>query len=122
MCLFYIVYFLNASSFYVFKVFILVSRENPFFFCSPALSTAVVEVFLLEFNMSPVLKDPKDSPHAHDADMIQAALDIVFPDGVVRNDHRDWHGNFGPRTPQSLKIARSFFSFLFSTRRLLSPL
>lgn len=36
-------------------------------------------VWLLEFNMSPVLKDPQDSPDVHDADMITAALDIVFP-------------------------------------------
>ena len=51
------------------------------FFCSPALSTAVVEVFLLEFNMSPVLKDPKDSPETNDGAMIEAALGIVFPEG-----------------------------------------
>lgn len=36
-------------------------------------------VWLFEFNMSPVLKDPQDSPHVHDGDMITAALDIVFP-------------------------------------------
>jgi len=37
------------------------------------------DVWLFEFNMSPVLKDPKDSPTVHDADMITAALDIVEP-------------------------------------------
>merc|ERR1719460_2105021 len=36
-------------------------------------------VFLLEFNTSPVLKDPKDSPDVHDGDMITGALGIVFP-------------------------------------------
>jgi len=37
------------------------------------------DVWLFEFNMSPVLKDPQDSPQVHDADMITAALDIVVP-------------------------------------------
>lgn len=36
-------------------------------------------MFLLEFNTSPVLKDPKDSPDVHDGDMITGALGIVFP-------------------------------------------
>jgi hypothetical protein len=36
-------------------------------------------VSLLEFNTSPVLKDPKDSPDVHDGDMITGALGIVFP-------------------------------------------
>mmetsp|Transcript_85749 Transcript_85749/g.156223 ORF Transcript_85749/g.156223 Transcript_85749/m.156223 type:complete len:582 (-) Transcript_85749:95-1840(-) len=36
-------------------------------------------VWLFEFNMSPVLKDPQESPEVHDADMITAALDIVLP-------------------------------------------
>jgi len=38
-----------------------------------------LNVFLLEFNTSPVLKDPKDSDKVHDGDMIAAALGIVFP-------------------------------------------
>jgi len=37
------------------------------------------DVWLLEFNMSPVLKDPQDSPKVHDADMINGALSIVAP-------------------------------------------
>merc|ERR1740129_1470833 len=37
------------------------------------------EVWLFEFNMSPVLKDKKESPKVHDADMITPALDIVVP-------------------------------------------
>lgn len=37
------------------------------------------DVWLFEFNMSPVLKDPQDSPQTHDADMITAALEIVVP-------------------------------------------
>jgi hypothetical protein len=36
-------------------------------------------VYLLEFNTSPVLKDPKDSPDVNDGEMITAALGIVFP-------------------------------------------
>lgn len=36
-------------------------------------------VWLFEFNMSPVLKDPQDSPLVHDSDMITAALEIVVP-------------------------------------------
>ena len=39
----------------------------------------VPQVFLLEFNTSPVLKDPKDSPETNDGAMIEAALGIVFP-------------------------------------------
>jgi hypothetical protein len=36
-------------------------------------------VWLFEFNMSPVLKDPQDSPLVHDGDKITAALEIVVP-------------------------------------------
>jgi len=36
-------------------------------------------VWLFEFNMSPVLKDPADSPDVNDADMIRGALSIVLP-------------------------------------------
>merc|ERR1712129_78012 len=36
-------------------------------------------VWLFEFNMSPVLKDPKDAPNVNDADMIRGALSIVAP-------------------------------------------
>jgi len=38
-----------------------------------------MNAYMLEFNMSPVLKDPKDSPDVHDADMIRGGLSIVFP-------------------------------------------
>lgn len=36
-------------------------------------------VWLFEFNTSPVLKDPKDSPDVHDGDLILGALSIVLP-------------------------------------------
>mmetsp|Transcript_50078 Transcript_50078/g.119134 ORF Transcript_50078/g.119134 Transcript_50078/m.119134 type:complete len:564 (-) Transcript_50078:63-1754(-) len=37
------------------------------------------DVWLFEFNMSPVLKDPWDAPDVNDADMIRGALSIVMP-------------------------------------------
>eukprot|EP00747_Dinoflagellata_sp_TGD_P166066 gnl/TRDRNA2_/TRDRNA2_188294_c0_seq1.p1 gnl/TRDRNA2_/TRDRNA2_188294_c0~~gnl/TRDRNA2_/TRDRNA2_188294_c0_seq1.p1 ORF type:complete len:534 (+),score=100.80 gnl/TRDRNA2_/TRDRNA2_188294_c0_seq1:81-1682(+) len=37
------------------------------------------DVYLLEFNTGPVLKDPEDSPDVHDADLIQGALHLVMP-------------------------------------------
>eukprot|EP00933_Yihiella_yeosuensis_P073600 TRINITY_DN8230_c7_g1_i1.p1 TRINITY_DN8230_c7_g1~~TRINITY_DN8230_c7_g1_i1.p1 ORF type:complete len:561 (-),score=143.52 TRINITY_DN8230_c7_g1_i1:204-1886(-) len=37
------------------------------------------DVWLFEFNMSPVLKDPKDAPKVNDADMVRGALYIVSP-------------------------------------------
>lgn len=37
------------------------------------------DVWLFEFNMSPVLKDPHDAPKVNDADMIRGALSIVVP-------------------------------------------
>jgi len=37
------------------------------------------EVWLFEFNTSPVLKDPKDSPDVHDGNLILGALSIVLP-------------------------------------------
>merc|ERR1712178_383647 len=37
------------------------------------------DVWLFEFNMSPVLKDPQDAPKVNDADMIRGALHIVEP-------------------------------------------
>lgn len=36
-------------------------------------------VFLLEFNTGPVLKDPEDSPEVHDGGMIDGALHLVEP-------------------------------------------
>eukprot|EP00747_Dinoflagellata_sp_TGD_P207743 gnl/TRDRNA2_/TRDRNA2_81277_c0_seq1.p1 gnl/TRDRNA2_/TRDRNA2_81277_c0~~gnl/TRDRNA2_/TRDRNA2_81277_c0_seq1.p1 ORF type:complete len:552 (+),score=92.91 gnl/TRDRNA2_/TRDRNA2_81277_c0_seq1:161-1816(+) len=38
-----------------------------------------LNVFLLEFNTGPVLKDPQDSPDCHDGGMIDGALHIVEP-------------------------------------------
>lgn len=37
------------------------------------------EVWLFEFNMSPVLKDPRTDPNCNDGAMILSALDIVVP-------------------------------------------
>eukprot|EP00927_Polykrikos_kofoidii_P052064 TRINITY_DN4582_c0_g1_i1.p1 TRINITY_DN4582_c0_g1~~TRINITY_DN4582_c0_g1_i1.p1 ORF type:complete len:639 (+),score=132.95 TRINITY_DN4582_c0_g1_i1:124-2040(+) len=45
-------------------------------------------VWLFEFNMSPVLKDAKDSPNVHDSGMITAALNIVVP--WEDKDHGEW--------------------------------
>jgi len=41
--------------------------------------TADEDVYLLEFNTGPVLKDPEDSPDVHDAGMVDGALHIVEP-------------------------------------------
>jgi len=41
--------------------------------------TEDLDVYLLEFNTGPVLKDPEDSPEVHDAGMITGALHIVEP-------------------------------------------
>jgi len=37
------------------------------------------DVFMFEFNTSPVLKDPQDSPDVHDADLIVGALAVIIP-------------------------------------------
>jgi len=37
------------------------------------------EVWLFEFNTSPVLKDPEDSPDVHDGDLVKGALSILLP-------------------------------------------
>jgi len=37
------------------------------------------EVWLFEFNTSPVLKDPESSPDVHDGDLIKDALSILIP-------------------------------------------
>merc|ERR1719498_1178058 len=37
------------------------------------------DVWLFEFNMSPVLKDPKDAPKVNHANMVRGALSIVSP-------------------------------------------
>jgi hypothetical protein len=58
-------------------------------------------VWLFEFNMSPVLKDPQDSPDVHDGDMISAALDIVMP--WENSDPGNWDlaGEFIGEPPKS---------------------
>merc|ERR1712050_644099 len=52
---------------------------------SDYIVTDSLDVYLLEFNTGPVLKDPDDSPDVHDAGMIDGALHIVEPwdDGDV---------------------------------------
>jgi len=37
------------------------------------------DVWLFEFNTSPVLRDPHDSPDVHDGDLILGALSIIWP-------------------------------------------
>jgi hypothetical protein len=41
--------------------------------------TSNMDVYLLEFNSGPVLKDPEDHPDVHDGGMIDGALHIVEP-------------------------------------------
>jgi len=48
-------------------------------FSADYIVTANEDVYLLEFNMGPVLRDPDDSPDVHDAGMILGALHIVEP-------------------------------------------
>merc|ERR1719453_1871127 len=50
--------------------------------------TADMNVYLLEFNTGPVLKDPEDSPDVHDAGMINGALHIVEP--WAQGDEDKW--------------------------------
>eukprot|EP00929_Paragymnodinium_shiwhaense_P066907 TRINITY_DN33618_c0_g1_i1.p1 TRINITY_DN33618_c0_g1~~TRINITY_DN33618_c0_g1_i1.p1 ORF type:complete len:652 (-),score=151.66 TRINITY_DN33618_c0_g1_i1:417-2372(-) len=60
------------------------------------------KVWLFEFNMSPVLKDPKDSPEVHDGDMIMEALDIVVPprhETGHQNGLWDFAGEFVGQAP-----------------------
>lgn len=52
------------------------------------------DVWLFEFNMSPVLKDPKDSPTTNDSDMITAALEIVVPREGSSHGEWDFAGEF----------------------------
>jgi hypothetical protein len=58
------------------------------------------EVWLFEFNMSPVLKDKKDSPLVHDADMITNALDIAFPWEGSQPGNWDFAGEFVGVAPE----------------------
>jgi len=57
------------------------------------------DVWLFEFNMSPVLKDPRDSPMVHDGDMITAALDIVSPWEHSSEGQWDFAGEFVGEPP-----------------------
>jgi hypothetical protein len=57
------------------------------------------DVWLFEFNMSPVLKDEKDSPEVHDSDMITAALNIVVPWEDTNQGNWDFAGEFVSKPP-----------------------
>merc|ERR1711948_172820 len=57
------------------------------------------DVWLFEFNMSPVLKDPQDSPQTNDADMITQALDIVAPRPGSDPGNWDFAGEFIGEAP-----------------------
>jgi len=57
-------------------------------------------VWLFEFNMSPVLKDPHDHPTNNDGDMIVHALDIVVPHEGGSPGDWDFAGRFVGEPPQ----------------------
>merc|ERR1711972_517407 len=59
--------------------------------------------WLLEFNMSPVLKDPRDAPKVNDADMIRGALHIVAPHDTGNQGEWDFAGEFVGVPPQPKK-------------------
>eukprot|EP00931_Biecheleriopsis_adriatica_P075823 TRINITY_DN49603_c0_g1_i1.p1 TRINITY_DN49603_c0_g1~~TRINITY_DN49603_c0_g1_i1.p1 ORF type:complete len:613 (+),score=164.84 TRINITY_DN49603_c0_g1_i1:98-1936(+) len=66
------------------------------------------DVWLFEFNMSPVLKDPKDAPKVNDADMVRGALSIVSPWSGGSKGLWDFAGEFRgqppkPKAPPSAK-------------------
>jgi len=54
--------------------------------------TEDLDVYLLEFNTGPVLKDPEDSHDVHDAGMVEGALYIVEPYEGGNKDQ--WDGPF----------------------------
>lgn len=56
-------------------------------------------VWLFEFNMSPVLKDPKDEPKVNDADMVRGALSIVAPWSGGSPGLWDFAGEFRGQPP-----------------------
>lgn len=58
------------------------------------------DVWLFEFNMSPVLKDPKDEPKVNDADMVRGALSIVAPWSGGSPGLWDFAGEFHGQAPQ----------------------
>lgn len=57
------------------------------------------DVWLFEFNMSPVLKDPQDAPKVNDADMIRGALHIVSPIEGGSPDQWDFVGEYIGQPP-----------------------
>merc|ERR1712139_101533 len=56
-------------------------------------------VWLFEFNMSPVLKDPQDAPKVNDADMIRGALHIVVPAENGNEDQWDFVDEYRGQPP-----------------------
>ena len=58
------------------------------------------DVWLFEFNMSPVLKDPKDEPKVNDAEMVRGALSIVAPWSGGGPGLWDFAGEFHGHPPQ----------------------
>lgn len=58
------------------------------------------DVWLFEFNMSPVLKDPQDAPKVNDADMIRGALYIVAPYEGGNENLWDFVGEYRGLPPQ----------------------
>jgi len=57
------------------------------------------DVWMFEFNMSPVLKDEKDSPTVNDAAMIRAALHIVSPTEGQTEGQWDFVGEYRGAPP-----------------------
>jgi len=62
-------------------------------------------VWLFEFNMSPVLKDPQDAPKVNDADMIRGALSIVDPWEGGSPGLWDFAGEFIGDPPATTELA-----------------
>merc|ERR1712070_843494 len=58
------------------------------------------DVWLFEFNMSPVLKDPQDAPKVNDADMIRGALHIVSPTEGGSDGQWDFVNEYKGTAPQ----------------------
>merc|ERR1719401_1884677 len=58
------------------------------------------DVWLFEFNMSPVLKDPQDAPKVNDAEMIRGALHLVVPWENGSQTQWDFAGEFQGVAPQ----------------------
>merc|ERR1712066_983130 len=58
------------------------------------------DVWLFEFNMSPVLKDPHDAPKVNDSEMIRGALHLVVPWENGSQTQWDFAGEFQGVAPQ----------------------